>query len=199
MGGTTLIMIEKGHDVNELFDSLVDEAIYHDGHSEYNGTISTTSLGHEIKDEKLKKALKNDNWKVIEEYDNILFREKRKTNYALILDHYKAFTPKWVKKQSEVKRQKGVQTLQQFTFKIKGKETYKTYSTLTECKKHAKAAALYYGVNIEILQKRSNKERIVVGEFVLETDGKEYKSKRESKTKVYLPINEVHFFVYASS
>lgn len=204
MGATLFTMTETGSDVRKVFNELVEEAIHHYGHSPYNGTISTTSLGHEIRlTKELEKALKKGVWEVLEEYGNVLYPEKRYTNYIQTISHYEGFTPKWVSDKETVTRKKGVRNLTKYSIisETKMKRRYPsvhTFDTLTEAKREAKAMALREGENVTIRQHRSNGEIFQVGYMNLESDGKKHKTKRTAKTKVYLPIYKFEFFVYAA-
>lgn len=202
MGAELYEMTATGKNVKEVFDSLVDEAIYHYGHDSYNGQISTTSLSHEIEltkdvEKLMKKGFESD------EYFNKFFPEKRYTPYVKKVSHYKSYTPKWVNDKETVTRKKGVRNEQRFAV-IPESEIHKryyptTFKTISEAKRDAKKLALRRGENIVIKQFRSNSEMFQLGVMRLETDGKEYKSKRSAKTKVYLPEYEFTFFVCAAS
>ena len=45
MGAESFIIKEKGRSIGEVFDRLVEESIYDNGHDAYSGSISTSSLG----------------------------------------------------------------------------------------------------------------------------------------------------------
>lgn len=208
MGATTFTMTAKGTDVNKVFADLHDEAIMEYGHDPYNGTISTTSLGREIRvTDELTKALKSGDWDILEKYDNLLFPEKRQTQYTEQINHYNSFAPKWESDKEVVARKKGVRTLPRYVLvSLNSNSGYgrsydarNSYDTLTEAKREAKAVSLKNGTDVEVKQSRSNGETIKLGTMKLETDGKEYKSKRTAKTKIYLPIYKFEFFVYAAT
>lgn len=199
MGATTYIINEKGVNVRDLFNALVEEAIYHDGHDSYNGTISTTQLGNKITLPKLSKKKLND-FIYAEENDRFLFPEKWMTNYAdLGVSHYNAFTSEWVEDLQTPKREKGVTTLQSFSITLKGETSVrKKFDTLSEAKKSAKQYSLSMKEDVTVYKYRSDGSKFILGHFQLTSDGKEYKSARKAKNKVYLPINEYMFFVYAA-
>lgn len=204
MGATLFTMKEIGNNVENVFKSLVEEARYMYGDDPYSGSIATTSLGHEIiPDKKLEKALQKGDWKTIEDYTDTLYTEKRYTNYIKKVKHYEGFTPKWVNDKETVTRKKGVRNIAKFTIVLKSQlnrlsRWARTYETLTEAKREAKALALREGESVVILQYRSNGETFQIGRMNLESDGKQYKSKRTAKTKVYLPVYEIEFFVAAT-
>lgn len=203
MGATVFTMNAKGRNVNEVFDSLYEEAIMMHGHDSYNGTISTTSLSNEVNiPENIKK-----NREKLSEYindeknDRKLYPSKWETTYAdLGPSHYEAFTPTWVDDKRTPQRQNGVKTINEFSLVTKkdGRYVRGTYKTLTEAKRAAKEAALARKEAITIKKHRSNGDRFTWGHFELTSDGKEYKSARKAKNKIYMPINEYIFFVYAA-
>ena len=49
MGAESFIIKEKGRSIGEVFDRLVEESIYDNGHDAYSGSISTCSLGRCVK------------------------------------------------------------------------------------------------------------------------------------------------------
>lgn len=204
MGGTTFEVVEYGTNVKEVFNSLYDNAKWEYGTDPYNGTISTTSLGREIiPNDKLKKALKKRDWKTLEEFDNELYPEKRVTRYIKELAHYEAYSTKWVDLKETVSRQKGVQTLKRFVVisasQVNNRPFYlNTYDTLSEAKRVAKEKSLQNEEKVYVFQMRSDKSKVKIGAFDLQSDGKKYKSKRISKTKVYLPTYKFTFFVFAA-
>lgn len=208
MGAALFNITATGTDVNEVFDSLVEEAIHYYGHSPYNGSISTTSLGREITPtDKLKKALKEGDWNLLDEYENVLYPEKRFTNYIKTISHYEGFSPKWVSDKETVARKKGVRNITKYSI-IKESKAHQAnrashwlypYDTLTEAKREAKKLALDEGESVTIKQHRSNGEIFTIGHMELESDGKKHKTKRTAKTKVYLPVYEFEFFVCAAT
>lgn len=207
MGGTTFTQVGYGRNVTDVFNVLVDDAIYHYGRDSYNGTISTTSLGYEIdlnKYPKLAKALKKNDWKVIDEYDKILHPEKRISTFTRELAYYNSFTPKWNEIKETVARVKGVQNLKQFVVVEKSKLNQRlpfrteVFTTKAEAKTAAKTKTLTAKENVYVLQLRSDNSKVKIGAFELCTDGKQFKSKRESKNKLYLPIYKFTFFVFAA-
>lgn len=204
MGATLFTMTEYGRDVEKVFKKLVDEAIHMYGNSPYNGTISTTSLGYEIHlDDKLEKAILNGDWETLEKNEQEFFTQKWYTNYSKIKSHYNAFVPKWINDKENVTRKKGVRNLAKFSVIPESqlnKNLYLTkYSTISEAKRVAKQTALDRGENVYIVQHRSNGETFKLGLFKLETDGKKYKSARKSKSRVYLPVYRIDFYVYAAT
>lgn len=204
MGATLFTITEYGRDVEKIFKELVDEAIRMYGNSPYNGTISTTSLGYEIHlDDKLEKAILNGDWETLEKNEQKFFTQKWYTNYSKIKSHYNAFVPKWIEDREFVPRKKGVRNLTKFSVIPESqlnKNLYFTkYSTISEAKRVAKQTALDRGENVYIVQHRSNGETFKLGLFKLETDGKKYKSARKSKSRVYLPVYRIDFYVYAAT
>lgn len=204
MGATLFTMTEYGTNVEKVFKELVDEAIRMYGNSPYNGTISTTSLGHEIYlDDELEKAILNGDWETLEKNEQKFFTQKWYTNYSKIKSHYNAFVPKWIEDREFVPRKKGVRNLAKFSVIPESqlnKNLYLTkYSTISEAKRVAKQTALDRGENVYIVQHRSNGEIFKLGLFKLETDGKKYKSARKSKSRVYLPVYRIDFYVYAAT
>lgn len=205
MGATLFTMTKFGTDVEKAFKDLVDEAIRLYGHSPYNGTISTTSLGYEIDlDDKLEKAILNGDWETLAKNEQKFFTQKRYTNYSKIKSYYNAFVPKWINDKETVTRKKGVRNIAKFSIIPESKlnknlYSVTNYSTISEAKKAAKQAALYRGENVYIVQHRSNGEMFKLGLFKLETDGKKYKSARKSKSRVYLPVYRIDFYVYAAT
>lgn len=207
MGGTTFTQTSYGTNVGEVFGALVNEAISYYGWDPYNGSISTTSLGCEIdlkKYPKLEKALKKNDWETIDEYDEILHPEKRISTYIKELAYYNAFEPKWYNIKETVIRKKGVQKLKRFVVVQKSKLNERlpfgtqVFETISDAKKAAKAKSLMTKENVYVLQMRSDNSKVKVGTFELLTDGKQFKSQRQSKTKVYLPVYKFTFFVFAA-
>lgn len=204
MGATLFTMTKFGTDVEKIFKELVDEAIRLYGHSPYNGTISTTSLGYEIDlDDKLEKAILNGDWETLAKNEQKFFTQKRYTNYSKIKSYYNAFVPKWVNDKETVTRKKGVRNIAKFSVVPESQPKkglyFRRYSTISEAKRVAKQTALDRGENVYIVQHRSNGETFKLGLFKLETDGKKYKSARKSKSRVYLPVYRIDFYVYAAT
>lgn len=210
MGATTYTIKAKGANVKEVFNSLVDDAVYEYGHDSYNGSISTTSLSKEIKlPQEILKG-KNKYKKIYEYFDkneDKLFPSKWETTYAVLgVNHYEAFAPEWVENEDIPERENGVKTIAKFSIMLEEEAYMKTrayqahnkYETLGEAKREAKAMALKFGQNVTIKKHRSNGEMFQLGHMNLISDGKEYKSARTAKTKIYKPIYEFMFFVYAS-
>ena len=210
MGATTFTMTEKGNDVKEVFNDLVEEALRLYGDNRYNGKISTTSLANEIR---LPKEVQNskDKNKAINELlmkdENFGFIHKWETRYAdLGVSHYESYVPKWVADARKPKIEKGVRTERKFSVVKKQNNTRtKTYQArnifpnITKAKKYAKEQALKTGEEFTIMQHRSNEEMFQVGHMNLIADGKTYKTPRKLKTKVVKPVNEFIFFVYAAT
>lgn len=137
----------------------------------------------------------------------MMFPNKWETRYAdLGVDHYKAYSTEWQKEEDTPKRENGVHTIAKFSivekedsqFKTKTYQGLKTFNTLAEAKRGAKEMALKTGKEITIKKHRSNGEMFQLGHINLISDGKEYKSARTTKTKVYKPIHTFLFFVYAA-
>lgn len=190
MGANTYIRTAKGTNIEEVFERLRQNALMEHGYDSYNGTISTTSLGERIN------LGNNQNYEDLS--DEKLFSEKWKTNYAdLGVSHYEAFTPKWVNDPETPKRVKGVKTLQKFGLSIDGRRG-REFDTLGAAKLEAKKLSLHYGKNVTIKKFRSDYSAFKLGEMKLTSDGKEYKSARKAKTKIYKPIHNFALFVYAS-
>lgn len=199
MGATLFMQSAKGTDVNKVFDYLSDAATSEYGYDPYNGTISTTSLGREYKIPEQFKTKKAKLAHLDKNFDN-LFTEKRVSRYAnLGILYYNAFSPQWEANKETFAKKKGV-TMKQ-VFGVVNKETlniYGTYNSLGDAKKEAKELCLKYGKEYIIVQYRSNREYVRLGYMNLVADKKEYKSARQSKTKIYKPIYEFVFFVYAA-
>lgn len=199
MGAVTFELETKGNNVEELFEQLQKEAIYEYGNNPYNGTISTTSLANEIKlTDDIKKLFKKKDY---DELDRIFYPEKWYTQYTKEIDYFKRYAPKWVNDIETVKRQKGVTTLKEYGLKSNvylGVHSYKRYNTITEAKQNARKLSIELGENIEIVQHRSNGDTFRLGEMELQTDGKEFKTKRTVKSAVYLPTYTIRFYVYAA-
>ena len=190
MGANAYIETAKGTNIEEVFESLRQDALMEHGYDSYNGTISTTSLGKRIN--------LGNNQSYEDLSDEKLFSEKWKTNYAdLGVSHYEAFTPKWVNDPETPKRVKGVKTLQKFGLSIDGRRG-REFDTLGAAKLEAKKLALQFGKNVTIKKFRSDYSAFKLGEMKLTSDGKEYKSARKAKTKIYKPIHNFALFVYAS-
>ena len=49
MGAEPFVIKEKGRSIGEVFDKLVEEATYNDGHDAYSGSIATCDLGRCVK------------------------------------------------------------------------------------------------------------------------------------------------------
>lgn len=201
MGATVFTQKALGKDVNEVFQSLVEEARHYNGYDPYNGTISTTQLHRELNlSKELAKAVKNSDWSVmeIEENDRVLYPSKWETNYIKELKHYEAFTPTWVSdKQTPIIR-KGVRTITRYTIMTNMSRNSRTFATLTEAKREAKQLAIRVGEDVTIKQHRSNGEMFQLGHMRLKSDNKVHRSARKTKTKTYLPVYEFTFFVYAA-
>lgn len=210
MGATTFTIKAKGNNVRQVFNDLVEDAIMRYGHDSYNGTISTTSLADKVYiPENLLKGKNKDkkiNNYIDENYEDI-FYDKYETRYAdLGVDHYKSYSAEWQNYEYTPKREKGVRTLTKFSlvekdgerFKTKTYQSLKVYDTLAEAKRGAKEMALRKGEAITIKKHRSNGEMFTLGHIDLVSDGKKYKSARTAKTKIYKPIYEFMFFVYAA-
>lgn len=207
MGGTTFTQVGYGQTAREAFDALVDEAIRYYGRDPYNGSISTTSLGYEIdlkKYPKLAKALKKNDWKVIDEHDELLHPEKRISTYIKEPAYYNAFEPKWHEINEVVPRKKGVQNLKRFVVVEKSKLNQRlsfyteVFNTMSEAKAAAREKTLKLKENVYVLRLRSDNTQFKVGGFEFWTDGKQFKSPRQSKTRVYLSIYKFTFFVFAA-
>lgn len=209
MGATTFTITTEGYNIKEEFDKLVEEAVDNYGENPYNGTISTTKLARELKlPLELEIALEDNHFEDVEKYEDFMFPNKRETTYSKKIKHYSGFTPKWISQKEEVSRKKGVRTLPLFALALESNDSsgripsYFTrtvrYPTLTEAKKKAKELALARGENVVVKQIRSNREMLTVGIMNLESDGKEYAKGKVSKSKVYLPVYEINFFVFAS-
>lgn len=153
MGAELFTMSAKGNDVKEVFDNLVEEAIYMHGNDPYNGTISTTSLANEIrlpkevqKSKDKKKAL----GEVLMEDQYFGFIHKWETRYAdLGVVHYESYVPKWVADTHKPKIEKGVRTEKKFSVVKKQNNTRtKTYQArnkfpnVTEAKKICKSTSI---------------------------------------------------------
>lgn len=200
MGATLYIEEAMGTNVKELFNQLVEEAKNNYGDNSYNGSISTTKLGRKVN------FSNEENEKDIYQSSKF-FPEKRQTNYSETgIDHYKAFTPKWVKEEVSPKKEKGVRQVQKFSVmltKYASKQTKRymaenSFDTLTEAKQKAKEMALIFEQDVTIKKHRSNGEMFEIGKFELISDGKKYKSSRKSKSKVYKPVKKYMFFVFAA-
>lgn len=202
MGATTYTINATGTNVRNIFDDLVEEALHYHGHDSYNGTISTTSLSGKVNIPKeiLKNEKKLNDFINDDDNDRMLFPQKWETTYAdLGPSHYEAFSPLWVEDLQTPKREKGVTTLQSFSISLKGETSArKKFDTLSEAKKYAKQYSLSMKEDVTVYKHRSNGSKFILGHFQLTSDGKEYKSARKAKNKVYLPINEYMFFVYAA-
>lgn len=203
MGANKYTETEKGTNIRDIFNKLVQEAKNYNGNDSYNGTISTTQLGHKINlpKEILKNEKNLNNYIYDEKNDSLLFYEKRQTGYAdLGVSHYEAFVPNWIEDLQKPKIEKGVKTLSIFSISIKREDygTGKRYATLGEAKKAAKEYSMSSKDDVTVYKHRSNGTKYILGHFKLTSDGKEYKSARTSKNKLYLPINEYIFFVYAA-
>lgn len=204
MGATTYITTGQGAKVENVFNGLVKDALFEYGHDSYNGTISTTSLGANITNKipanvlKNKKALNNflDN----DENYQLLFPKKWETTYIdLGIDHYKAYSTTWFADKETPQRKKGVTTKQEFSYGIKNtSHNSRTFGTLSEAKNDAKNYMKIMKQRITLFQHRSDGSKFQIGYFDLTTDGKKYKTARQSKTKIYMPVNEYIFFVYAA-
>jgi hypothetical protein len=204
MGATVYNIEIKTNDLKKTFNELVEKAILHYGDDPYNGTISTTSLGANITEEIPANILKNE--KKLRDFindienDAIIYPRKWETAYIdLGIDHYKAFTPTWKADKETPKRQKGVKTVQKYSYGVKNSRNHsRQYNNLTEAKRDAKEYTKLMKKDITVYQHRSNGEKFKLGEMQLITDGKEYKSARKTKTKTYLPIRKYILFVYAA-
>lgn len=205
MGAELFTMTEAGTDVQKTFNALCDDALFQYGHDPYSGSIATTSLGHEINaPEKLQKAFKKSDWKIIDEYTDLLYSAKRYTNYIKTISHYEGFAPKWTSDKETIARTKGVKSIVRYSVIPESKlhqnnAWFRSYETLTDAKREAKEMALRECEKMIIKQHRSNGEMFKIGYIDLESDGKRYKTKRIAKTKVYLPVYNFQFFVYAAS
>ena len=210
MGAELFTMTEKGNDVKEVFNNLVEEALYMYGNDPYNGTISTTSLANEVRLPKEVQNSKNKN-KAINELlmkdENFGFIHKWETRYAdLGVSHYESYVPKWVADARKPKIKRGVRTERKFSVvkkqnntRTKSYQARNDFPNVTEAKKYAKEQALKTGEEFTIMQHRSNDEMFQVGHMNLIADGKTYKTPRKLKTKVVKPVNEFIFFVYAAT
>lgn len=190
MGATTYTVTAQGTSIEEVFEELRQNDLMRYGYEPYNGTSSTTSLGKKI-------ILGNhENYEDLSE--DKLFSEKFFTNYVdLGISHYEAFTPKWINDLETPKRVKGVKTLQKFSVSVGGRR-FRELDTLSAAKTEAKELSLRFGESATIKKVRSNYSSFKLGEMKLVSDGKEYKSARKSKTKIYKPIHNFVLFVYAS-
>lgn len=204
MGATTYTIKASGRNINEIFNALSEEARHRYGYDSYNGTISTTTLGSDITNKISVDILRNKK-KLIDfmndwENDSVIYPIKGETTYInLGIDHYKAYTPTWNADKQTPKREKGVTTLQRFSYGIEGtSQRSRQYETLSEAKKDAKNYIKVMKQTITLYQHRSNGTKFIVGHFELTSDGKEYKSARKSQAKIYMPINEFILFVYAA-
>lgn len=199
MGAVLFELEVKGNDVGKEFEQLQREAIYEYGNDPYNGTISTTSLDKEIRlTDSIKEMFKKKNY---DELDRIFYPEKRCTQYTKEVDHFKRYAPKWENGRETVKRQKGVTTIKKYGLKSDiylGGHSYKKYNTITEAKKAAKQLSIELGADITIVQYRSNGDTFSLGKMELQTDGKEFRTKRTVKSAVYLPTYKIKFYVYAA-
>ena len=210
MGATTYTIIGKGTNVREVFNSLVDDSICYHGIDPYNGQISTTTLGREVKlPEDILQAKDRNNkiYDYVDDNDRRMYPTKRKSNYAnLGVHHYRAFTPEWEDDEEVVKRQNGVRTIDRFSVVAKKDANRKTrtsqandsFLTLRDAKREAKEMALKYGESMTIKKHRTNGDMFTLGHMNLVSDGKEYKTARKAKNKLYKPIYEFMFFVFAS-
>lgn len=213
MGGTTFEQVQYGTNVNQVFDALTKEAIYHDGNNSYNGTISTTSLGTEInlsKYPKLAKALEQKDFETMDEYyEDVLYPEKRVSNYISELAYYNVCKPEWVEEKENVTRKKGCKMLKEFGIMTQSKYdknsiSFKSYPTLTEAKKNAKQLSLKENEDVIVFQYRSvqdglRKEKVKLGKFKLVSEGKQNETKVKSKNKAYMPVYKFTFFVFAAT
>lgn len=199
MGASLFVQSAKGADVNEVFDYLSQAATAEYGYDPYNGTISTTRLGREYKIPEQFKTKKAKLAHLDKNFDN-LFPEKWVSRYSnLGVLYYNAFSPKWEENRETFGKKKGVTMKQRFgVINKKTLNMYSTYNTLGDAKKEAKQLCLKYGKEYIIVQYRSNGEYVRLGYMDLIPDKKEYKSARQSKTKIYKPIYEFIFFVYAA-
>lgn len=204
MGATTYSIEIKTNNLKETFNGLVEEAMLYYGTDPYNGTISTTSLGGNITNKIPQDILKNE--KKLKKFimdienDHIIYPSKWETAYIdLGVDHYKAFVPTWESDKETPKREKGVRTVQKYSYGVENSRNHsRQYNNLTEAKREAKEYAKLMEKDITVYQHRSNGEKFKLGKMKLVSDDKEYKTARKSKAKVYLPINKYILFVYAA-
>lgn len=213
MGATTFVQDERGTNVNEVFEMLVNDAKSMYGEDPYNGTISTTSLGREIHlpNEVLSAKDKD---KAINEFlsknSDFGFTNKWETRYAnLGVVHYEAFTPKWEQDEIKPERKKGVRTESKFSVVprsdrktrpfTKAYQANNKFETLAEAKNFAKKRSLETGKEMTITKHRSNGEMFQLGHMKLVSDGKTYKKSKKLKTKTFKPVYDFLFFVYAAT
>ena len=194
MGATNFDHVVSGYNVREVFDDLVEDAIFENGNDSYNGTISTCSLGRcKLQFEKYSESNLKKAYKFVESND---WGEKWTANYIdLGVKEYHVLTIKKrnVGKENPVYKMKFV--VKPSHSNSDDYPTHRSFSTKTEADQYAMEQTLKKDISHSVTKEYVlEKGDSVLTETYIEK--KVYKSKPNLKPMANRKIVPVHVYLF---